>query len=165
MRIGVNTRLLVDGKMDGIAWFSYEILQRMVRKHPNDEFVFFFDRTPDKKFLFADNIKPVVVNPPARHPFLWYLFFEIGIKKALQKEKIDLFFSPDGWLCLNTNIPTLLVMHDINFEHYPQMSSFGQENTINTSFRNLPAKPTNLLPCHISPSKIFHNIIIFHLTK
>ena len=124
MRIGVNTRLLVDGKMDGIAWFSYEILQRMVRKHPNDEFVFFFDRTPDKKFLFADNIKPVVVNPPARHPFLWYLFFEIGIKKALQKEKIDLFFSPDGWLCLNTNIPTLLVMHDINFEHYPQMSSF-----------------------------------------
>ena len=98
MRIGINTRLFVKGKMDGIAWYSYEIIRRLVQNHPEDEFVFFFDRQPDPYFIFGQNIKPVVVKPQARHPFLWILFFEIGIKRALNKEKIDVFLSTDGWL-------------------------------------------------------------------
>jgi len=123
MRIGVNTRLFVKGKMDGIAWFAFEIFKRIVTQHPEHEFVFFFDRPCDPYFLFAPNVKPVVVRPQARHPFLWYLFFEVGIKKALQKEKIDLFISPDGWICLNTNVKTINVIHDLNFEHYPSFFS------------------------------------------
>jgi glycosyltransferase involved in cell wall biosynthesis len=65
----------------------------------------------------------VVVYPQARHPFLWFLFFEIGIKKALSREKIDLFISPDGWTCLSTNVKTINVIHDLNFEHYPSFIS------------------------------------------
>ena len=119
MRIGVNTRLFVKGKMDGIAWFTYEIFKRIVVQHPEHEFVFFFDRPYDPYFIFAKNVKPVVVHPQARHPFLWFLFFEIGIKRALRKEKIDLFISPDGWICLGTDVKTINVIHDLNFEHYP----------------------------------------------
>jgi len=124
MRIGVNTRLFVKGKMDGIAWVSYEILKRIVIQHSEHEFVFFFDRPYDPYFIFASNVKPVVVRPQARHPLLWFLFFEIGIKKALIREKIDLFISPDGWVCLNTNVKTLNVIHDLNFEHYPAFFPF-----------------------------------------
>lgn len=124
MRIGVNTRLFVKGKMDGIAWFSYEIIKRMVAAHPEHEFVFFFDRQYEKEFVFADNVKPVVVHPPARHPFLWFLFFEIGIKRALKKEKIDVFFSPDGWMSLGSKVKTLIVIHDLNFVHYPHFDGF-----------------------------------------
>jgi len=123
MRIGVNTRLFVKGKMDGIAWVSYEILKRIVTQHPEYEFVFFFDRPYDPYFIFAPNVKPVVVHPQARHPFLWFLFFETGIKKALRKEKIDLFISPDGWICLGTDVKTINVIHDLNFEHYPAFFS------------------------------------------
>lgn len=119
MRIGVNTRLFVKGKMDGIAWFSYEVLKRMVKAHPEHDFIFFFDRKPLDEFIFADNVKPVVVFPPARHPFLWFLFFEFGIKRALKKEKIDIFLSPDGWICLNTSVKTINIIHDLNFEHHP----------------------------------------------
>ena len=124
MRIGVNTRLFVKGKMDGIAWYAYEVLKRMVKSHPEHEFVFFFDRKPNEEFIFADNVTPVVVHPQARHPFLWILFFEIGIRKALKRERIDVFFSPDGWLCLGTNVKTVNVIHDLNFVHYPEFSSF-----------------------------------------
>ena len=119
MKIGVNTRLFVKGKMDGIAWFTYEILKRIVTQHPEHEFVFFFDRPYDPYFIFASNVKPVVVHPQARHPFLWWLFFEKGIKKALKNEKIDIFISPDGWACLSTKVKTINVIHDLNFEHYP----------------------------------------------
>jgi len=123
MRIGVNTRLFVRGKMDGIAWFSYEILKRIVTQHPEHEFIFFFDRPCDPYFIFAPNVKPVIVRPQARHPLLWLLFFEIGIKRALRKEKIDLFISPDGWACLSTDVKTINVIHDLNFEHYPSFFS------------------------------------------
>jgi len=123
MRIGVNTRLFVKGKMDGIAWFSYEVLKRMVKAHPEHEFVFFFDRKYIDEFIFADNVKPVVVFPPARHPLLWFLFFEWGIKRALKKEKIDIFLSPDGWICLHTDVKTINIIHDLNFEHYPEFLS------------------------------------------
>jgi glycosyltransferase involved in cell wall biosynthesis len=124
MRIGINTRLFVKGKMDGIAWFAYEVVRRIVKDHPEHQFVFFFDRKYDPEFVFSENVKPVIVYPPARHPFLWILFFEIGISRALKREKIDVFFSPDGWLCLNTEVKTLNIIHDLNFEYYPQFSSF-----------------------------------------
>ena len=124
MRIGINTRLFVSGKMDGIAWFAYETVKRMVQAHPECEFVFFFDRKPNPNFIFGENVKPVIVRPPARHPFLWILFFEIGIKRALKREKIDVFFSPDGWLCLGTKVKTVNVIHDLNFVHEPKFCPF-----------------------------------------
>ena len=59
MRIGVNTRLLLTGKMDGIGWFTAETVRRIVLAHPEHEFFFFFDRKPDPQFVFATNVTPV----------------------------------------------------------------------------------------------------------
>lgn len=120
MRIGVNTRLLLKGKMDGIGWFAFHTLRRIVVAHPEHDFYFFFDRKPSPEFLFASNVKPVVVNPPARHPVLWWLFFECGIARALKKHRIDLFLSPDGYIPLHVRIPVVDVIHDINFAHFPR---------------------------------------------
>ncbi len=117
MRIGVNTRLLLPGKMDGIGWFTAETLQRIVRAHPEHEFYFFFDRKPDARFVFAANVHPVVLCPQARHPVLWWLFFEGSVRWALKHYRIDLFLSPECYLSLGTKVPTLTVFHDINYEH------------------------------------------------
>ena len=119
MRLGVNTRLLLTGKMDGIGWFKAETLRRIVSAHPEHEFFFFFDRKPDTQFIFSSNVHPVVLCPQARHPILWYLFFQCSIPRALKRYKIDLFLSPDGYMSLNTKAPTLTVIHDLNFEHTP----------------------------------------------
>ena len=117
MRIAVNTRLLLPGKLDGIGWFTAETLQRIVTAHPEHEFFFFFDRKYDSRFVYGPNVYPVVLCPQARHPVLWYLFFQVAVRRALKKYKIDLFVSPDGYIPLDTQIPTLSVIHDINFEH------------------------------------------------
>ena len=119
MRIGVNTRLLLSGKMDGIGWFTAETLRRIVLAHPEHDFFFFFDRTPDPTFIFSSNVHPIILCPQARHPILWYIFFQQSIPRALKRHKIDLFLSPDGYMSLNTKVPTLTVIHDLNFEHSP----------------------------------------------
>lgn len=119
MRIAVNTRLLLKGKLEGIGWFTYENLKRIVNAHPEHEFFFLFDRPYSQDFIFADNVTPVVLFPQARHPFLYFLWFELSVKFALKRIKPDLFISPDGYLSLGTTIKTLLVFHDLNFEHYP----------------------------------------------
>ena len=120
MKIAVNTRFLLSGKMEGFGWYTYEITKRMVEQHPEHEFIFFFDRPFDPKFIFASNVTPVVLNPPARHPVLFIYWFEFAVRRALKKVKADVFFSPDGYLSLRSMIPQISVIHDINFEHFPK---------------------------------------------
>ena len=120
MRIAVNTRLLLKGKLEGIGWFTYQTLERMVRQHPEHEFFFFFDRPYDPQFVFAPNVTPVVVHPQARHPILFYIWFEWSLPLLLRKYKVDLFLSTDGYMSLSTKVPTCLVIHDLAFEHYPE---------------------------------------------
>jgi glycosyltransferase involved in cell wall biosynthesis len=124
MRIGINARFLIKDKLEGIGWYTYSIMQKMVRNHPEHEYVFFFDREPDPSFIFNDSVRTVTLFPPARHPILWYLWFEFSIPKALKKYKIDLFLSLDGYASLSTTIPQFLVVHDLAFLHYPQHVPF-----------------------------------------
>lgn len=119
MRIAVNTRLLLEGKLEGIGWFTYETLQRITQQHPEHEFIFLFDRKYSKQFIFSDNITPVVIPPQSRRPILWWMWFEMAVPWALKKHKADLFLSPDGYLSLKTNVPSVNVIHDLNFEEFP----------------------------------------------
>jgi len=120
MNIAVNCRLLQKGRLEGIGWFMYETLKRITRDHPEHNFFFIFDRPYDNEFIFSGNITPVIAGPPARHPFLWYLWMEWRIPALLKKIKADLFFSPDGYLSLRTEVPSVPVIHDINFAHRPE---------------------------------------------
>lgn len=119
-RIAINTRLLLEDKMEGIGWFTYETMKRITRNHPEHEFIFVFDRPYSDKFMFAENIKPIVLFPPARHPFLYLIFFEWVLPIYLYFKKVDLFISTDGIIPLSSKVPTLNVIHDINFEHRPK---------------------------------------------
>lgn len=120
MRIAINTRFLLPTKMEGFGWYTYEITKRLVTQHPEHTFILFFDRKFDPKFVFGENVIPVVLHPQARHPILFKIWFNQSIKKALKKHKADIFFSPDGYLSLTTQIKQVAVMHDLNFVHNPQ---------------------------------------------
>ncbi len=120
MRIGVNTRTLLKNKMEGVAVFTDEVMKRIVNDHPEHDFFFFFDRPFDGSFVFAKNVTPVVLFPQARHPFLFVWWFEWSITRALKRHEIDIFISPDNFCSLRTSVPTLLVVHDVAFKHYPE---------------------------------------------
>jgi len=119
MRIAVNTRFLLNDKLEGIGWFTYEVVRRLVQAHPEHEFIFLFDRPYDAQFIFGENVTPVVLFPPARHPVLWLWWFEWSVPRALKKYRADVFLSPDGYCSLRASTPTVMVTHDIAHVHLP----------------------------------------------
>jgi glycosyltransferase involved in cell wall biosynthesis len=144
MKLAVNTRLLRKDKMDGIGWFTYNTLKHIVPANPGIEFHFFFDSGIDKDFLFADNIIPHRLFPPAKHALLNIAWFEWSVKHQLKKIQPDLFFSPDGILCLGWAGKQYGVIHDINFVHRPQDLKFSNSRYYNYYFPRFARKATRL---------------------
>jgi glycosyltransferase involved in cell wall biosynthesis len=125
MRIAVNARFLLPGKLEGLGWYTHELARRMALAHPEDEFIFFFDRPYDPAFVYAENVRPVVVFPPARHPLLWYCWFEWALPHFLRRFQPDVLFSPDAYLSLRSKIPTVLTVHDLLPLQHPEQVPWG----------------------------------------
>ncbi|MDG1176398.1 MAG: glycosyltransferase family 1 protein [Flavobacteriales bacterium] len=145
MKIAINTRFLLPTKLEGFGWFTHEVVKRIVQNNPEHEFYFFFDRKYDSKFIYGDNVTPIVINPPARHPFLYYLWFEFGVKKALRKHNIDVFLSPDGYLSLGSDVKQIPVIHDLSFVHYPEDLPFLNEKYVNHYFPKFAKKASKII--------------------
>jgi glycosyltransferase involved in cell wall biosynthesis len=110
--------------MEGIGYSCWELYRRIIEINPQHTFILFFDRPFSNRFTTFKNVIPVCLNPPARHPMLWFIWFEWSIPGALKKWKADLFFSHDGFTSLRTTIPVFLTIHDLAFLSYPQQIPF-----------------------------------------
>lgn len=119
MRIAINARLLIPGKLDGIGWFTWETCTRIFRDHPEVQFHLLFDRKPPEEFRAFSNVICHYTLPPARRPWLFHLWLEYTIPWMLKRIKADLFVSPDGLGTLAGTCPQLAVIHDINFVRHP----------------------------------------------
>ena len=117
MIIAVNTRLLLNDHQDGYSNFLYSVLDRITRNYSSDQFIFIFDRQHEKNLELADNVKPVVIGPPARHPLSWKYWYDLKIPSVLKKYKADVFVSCDGFCSLTTSLPQCLVIRDLAFLH------------------------------------------------
>ena len=124
MKILVNARFLRENNKEGIGLYSYEILKRMTAQRKDDQFVFCFDRPFDDKFVFSDNVLPIVVRPPARHAALFWWWYHVGIRKAFVKYQADMFFSPDGFTPTSRKVSKVLItIHDLAYKHLPYQIS------------------------------------------
>ncbi|MGL4598925.1 MAG: glycosyltransferase family 4 protein [Bacteroidia bacterium] len=144
MIVVVNTRLFIPDRLDGIGRFAYETLSRITRTHSDVEFVFLFDRKISDDFIFSENITPVKLLPPARRPFLFRLWLNWSVAGVLRDLNPDLFLSPDGMLPLRTETPCLPVIHDLNFEHYPQDLPKNIARFYKTDFPKYAQKATRI---------------------
>ena len=124
MKIAVNTRFLLPGRLEGFGWYTHEIVRRMVLRHPDDEFVFLFDRPFDPQFIYAPNVTPLVLSPKARHAASFYWWFEWSVPRALRRFGADVFFSPDSMCSPSAETPTAMTCHDLVPLHYPGQIPF-----------------------------------------
>ncbi len=144
MQIVVNTRILLKDKLEGMGWFAFQTLKQITLKNPDVHFVFLFDRPFNQDFVFADNVTPLILSPQARHPFLYYAWFQHSVKRLLDKMQPDLFLSPDGFLSLGAKCKQLPVIHDINFLHHPQDSKWLTSKYYNYYFPKFAKEATRI---------------------
>ena len=144
MQIVVNTRILLKDRLEGMGWFAYQTLKQITTKNQDVHFVFVFDRDFDEEFIFSDNITPLILSPQARHPFLYYAWFQHSVKGLLNKMQPDLFLSPDGFLSLGAKCKQLPVIHDINFLHHPQDSKWLTAKYYNYYFPKFAKEATRI---------------------
>lgn len=126
LRIGVNVRWLISGRLEGTGWYTFRILEQLLQAHPEVEWHLFFDRTPGEDFRFSDSgaqVQRHVLGPAARHPWLWEYWNEVQIPRALKKHRIDVYWSPDGLLPKRVrgwHGRLVTTIHDLNFVHQPE---------------------------------------------
>jgi glycosyltransferase involved in cell wall biosynthesis len=166
LKIAVNTRLLLAGRLDGIGRFADETLRIITTQHPEHRFYFYFDRKYDERFIYNSNIIPHVLPPQARHPYLFLAWFEASLPLHFTRTKPDLFLSPDGFLSLSTSVKSVGVIHDLNFEHFPEDIPFLVRKYYSGMFPRFAQKATRIATVseysktdiantyHIDPSKI-----------
>jgi glycosyltransferase involved in cell wall biosynthesis len=145
LKIVVNTRLLRSGQLDGIGWVTYNTLKYITQAHPEIEFHFLFDSGIEKEFIFSDNVKAVNLFPPAKHALLNIIWFEWTVKNYLNKIQPDLFFSPDGILCLGWKGKQVALIHDINFVHIPQDLKWSNRKYYNYFFPKYAKRANRLI--------------------
>lgn len=119
MHIAANTRFLIPGQLEGYGVYTREIMSRIARNHAGDRIDMYFDRNPDPEFRFAGNVELHHVYPPARHPVLFYLWYQVNLKKRLNSLAPDVFFSPDGFMPVGLTCPTVITIHDLAVLRYP----------------------------------------------
>ena len=120
MNIAISARMLRKDPDDGISWFTYETVRQFIINNKQHTIYLIFDREIDKSLLFSDNTRAVKTGPATRHPLLWYYWLEYRLPKVLREIKADLFVAPDGLISLRSDVPSLPVIHDINFIHRPE---------------------------------------------
>lgn len=119
MNIVVNTRLLLNDRLEGIGYFVREVCLRIAAHHPEHRFYFLFDRPVDPGLALPANVTPLVIGPQARHPVLWKIWFDWRLPQVLKKVKADVFFSPESFASLRSRVPQCIILHDLGFLHFP----------------------------------------------
>lgn len=115
--IAINTRFLLQGKLEGMGFHIHEVLYRIVKDHPKVNFHFIFDRAWDPAYNDADNVRCYNAFPPARHPILQKWWYEYSLPRLLKKIKPDIFWSPDNFMSLRADVPTVMTIHDLAYLH------------------------------------------------
>lgn len=120
MQIAINTRMLLPGRLEGVGVYTDQLVGRMAKAHSEDSFHLYFDRIPPEEYDFGANVVRHHVFPQARHPFLFYVWFQQTLRRAVSKLAPDVFFSPDGFMPLGLKIPSVITIHDPAGLRFPE---------------------------------------------
>jgi glycosyltransferase involved in cell wall biosynthesis len=119
MKIAISARTLSEKPHDGIAWFTFEFINRMVHSYSEDHFYLISDKRYHKPPVLSHNIEYIYLPPRNRHPFITFFWHQWLLKRQLKRLKADIFIGPDGIIPLRCKTPCISVIHDLNHCHRP----------------------------------------------
>jgi len=124
MKIAINARLILPGKMGGEATYTYMLLQQIALLDQSNEYHLLFDRPWDSNlfnFLLSNTRFYFHVLPPQTRlaPFANY-WFQVSVRNFLMKNKLDIFFSPEPYTTIALPVKRIITVHDLAFITFPE---------------------------------------------
>ncbi len=119
MIIVINTRSLFSGQPERHRNFIDETFYRIVKEHPEHEFIFVVDKSDEKRFAFAANNTAIHTVPFPSSSLLWKYWYSVKLPAVLKKYKADVLVCGDGCCSLKTKIPQCLLVYDLSFLNKP----------------------------------------------
>ena len=120
MRIALNARHMIVDRLEGVGIVTEEVMKRIVKAHPEDQFEYYFDRKYNERFVHGSNVHPYTLHPITRLPILIRYWLNSPVRKHAVNANANVFFSPDGFIPLGMSIPKVSMVHDVAFLRYPE---------------------------------------------
>ena len=120
MKIAINCWVLRNKQLDGIGYFTVNTIARVIKNHPEVEFMILCDKDFTENYFDFPNAIKYPVFPALRHPLLYVWYMEAVLPGFLKKHQPQLLISMEGFSSLRAATRQVPVVYDINFEHQPQ---------------------------------------------
>jgi len=120
MTIAVNCWTLRNKNIDGIGNVIIESMRPMIQQHPETHFMMLCDKNFTEDYFSFPNVSIHRIFPPYRHPLLYILHMEWTLTRFLNKHQPNVFVGMDGMISLSYSGKQIALIHDLNFEHYPE---------------------------------------------
>ena len=63
---------MLTDRLEGVGIVTDEVMGRIARSHPEDQFDYYFDRKYDQRFVHSTNVTPHTIHPVTRLPMPWW---------------------------------------------------------------------------------------------
>lgn len=100
--------------------YTDSMLHALAAHQPDVLFSVLVDRKPTGDLTRLPNMKVVHVPPPARHPFLYYVWFQWALPRVLKNLRPDVVFIPEPFTVGGIPSPQIVTVHDLAFWAYPE---------------------------------------------
>ena len=128
MKIAIDITQSIYGT--GVSNYTKEIVARLIKNHPNDEFVLFGGSLRRKKELLqfakkAGGIPKIYSMPPSFMDFVWNSLHILPVENLIGK--VDIVHTSD-WTEPPSRIPKVTTVHDLVAFKYPKTSTSNIRN-------------------------------------
>jgi len=122
MKIGIDANCLSDPHRTGIGRYAEQLLRHMLQLDRGHSFHLYAAQPPDGDLLSdlrqAGDLQCRHGNFPSR-----YLWQQLRQGQAVGKDHLDVYLGIDGLLPLGIKQPSVVVVHDLIWKHYPHTTS------------------------------------------
>ncbi len=118
MKIIINTVVLLHNNSEDYRGFLNEVLEIIIKRNREHEFIIIADDSGAKKLLPGNNVTKVIRRYPLRHPLLTKMWYDLKLHAILKKYQGDLFVSLDGFCSHTIQLPQCVFLNDLSLSGY-----------------------------------------------